>query len=130
MLSIKDRCTLVNTIDTLSQLDQNGNSVVALLHQLRGERSNVFWRILYAERLCPEGPDTQTNSAEFLRAQALVELTVSGRRRTNVGESMASESSTLLLSAVTNALVPMLITEIAAIKEAEDMRLANRDLYV
>lgn len=130
MHSIKDRSALVDTIDTLCQLDAEGNSVVTLLHQLRGTGAKVSWRILYAERLDSTESDTQRDNAKAGKAQAFVELTVSGRVRTNVGESSTGEDCDLLMSAIANALTPMLTLEIAAIADAEALEFANRDRFI
>lgn len=124
MLSISERTNLVNTVDTLSQLEGGGESAVNLLARLRATHPSARWRILYLEQL---GGTDNTRPAQV---QAMVELTIRSLPRKNIGESTVEGNGDPFLTAIVNALVPMLLVELADIEEAEALTLADRERFM
>lgn len=121
MLSISERTNLINTIDTLSQLEEGGESVVNLLARLRVTHPSARWRVLYLDEV--GGAD----NAHLPHVQAMVELVIRKTSRKNIGESTVDGSGDRFLTAILNALIPMLQAELADIEEADALAFANRE---
>ena len=124
MLSISERTNLINTIDTLSQLEEGSESAVNLLARLRATHPSARWRILYLEQV------GGTDNTRLTQVQAMVELTIGNLSRKNIGESTVDGNHDPFLAAIVNALVPMLLVELADIEEAENLALANREPFM
>jgi hypothetical protein len=110
MLSVSERTNLVDTIDTLSRLEDGGESIVSLLGRLRAAHPSACWRILYVEQV---GGAENTRLAQV---QAMVELTTGNLSRKNIGEAADGGNGDPFLAAVVNALIPMLLVELADIR--------------
>ena|GEM_PF-5230539 len=108
-LSVSERTNLVDTIDTLSRLEDGGESIVSLLGRLRATHPSARWRILYVEQV---GGAENTRLAQV---QAMVELTTGNLPRKNIGEAADGGNGDPFLAAVVNALIPMLLVELADI---------------
>lgn len=124
MHTISERTNLINTIDTLSKLEEGGESAVNLLARLRATHPSARWHILYVEQV--GGAD----NAARAQVQAMVELTIGNLSRKNIGESAVNCSGDPFLAAVVNALVPMLLVELADIEEADNLALADRERFI
>lgn len=129
MLAISERANLVSTIDALIKLEEGAEPIVSLLGRLRSTHPKASWRILYAERMDAATDDADGPRTQLHHAQALVELTIGNLRRRNIGESTVGDNDDPLLTAVANALVPMIQVELADIAEAEDQALADRGRF-
>ena len=124
MFSISERTNLVDTIDTLSRLELAGDSIVNLLGRLRATHPSACWRVLYVEEVARPASTSPT------QVQAMVELTIGKLPRKNIGEAPVDGNGDPFLAAIVNALVPMLLVELADVEEVDNLALADRERFM